>query len=138
MTQCHSTLSPYEEKARHTVPAAGSAPAPERERPESGRGGQGDYGPFNEFRLELEAYKYKQTVLKAKHVVLRTMPDEDFFSKEFRTVEIVGRYLVIKDFLDYDSFWIDLESLSEGVAVVIDKRDTSEQNDEPLFKQILW
>ena len=66
------------------------------------------------------------------------MPDEDFFSKEFRTVEIVGRYLVIKDFLDYDSFWIDLESLSEGVPVVIDKRDTSEQNDEPLFKQILW
>ncbi|MDY3878668.1 hypothetical protein, partial [Candidatus Cryptobacteroides sp.] len=41
MTQCHSTLTPYEEKARHTVPAAGSA-APERERPESGRGGQGD------------------------------------------------------------------------------------------------
>ena len=37
----NSTSSPYEEKARHTVPAAGSA-APERERPESGRGGQGD------------------------------------------------------------------------------------------------
>ena len=91
-----------------------------------------------EFRLELEAYNYKQTILKAKHIVLRTMPDEDFFSKEFRTVEIVGRYLVIKDFLDYDSFWIDLESLSEGVAVVIDKRDISEQDDDPLFKQILW
>lgn len=138
MTQCHSTLSPYEEKPRHTVPAAGSAAAPDRERPESGRGGQGDYGPFNEFRLELEAYNYKQTVLKAKHVVLRTMPDEDFYSKEFRTVEIVGRYLVIKDFLDHDSFWIDLESVSEGVAVVIDKRDISEQDDDPLFKQILW
>ena len=92
----------------------------------------------NEFRLELEAYNYKQTVLKAKHVVLRTMPDEDFYSKEFRTVEIVGRYLVIKDFLDHDSFWIDLESVSEGVAVVIDKRDISEQDDGPLFKEILW
>ncbi len=91
-----------------------------------------------EFRLELEAYNYKQTILKAKHVVLRTMPDEDFYSKEFRTVEIVGRYLVIKDFLDHDSFWIDLESVSEGVAVVIDKRDISEQDDGPLFKQILW
>ena len=91
-----------------------------------------------EFRLELEAYNYKQTVLKAKHVVLRTMPDEDFYSKEFRTVEIVGRYLVIKDFLDHDSFWIDLESVSEGVAVVIDKRDISEQDGDPLFKQILW
>ena len=38
----NSTLSPYEEKARHTVPAAGSAAAPEREWSESGRGGQGD------------------------------------------------------------------------------------------------
>ena len=47
-------------------------------------------------------------------------------------------YLVIKDYLDHDSFWIDLESVSEGVAVVIDKRDISEQDDDPLFKQILW
>ena len=43
----NSTSSPYEEKARHTVPAAGSPAALERERPESGRGGRGDYGPFN-------------------------------------------------------------------------------------------
>ena len=33
-----------EEKARHTVPAAGST-APDREWPESGRGGQGDLDP---------------------------------------------------------------------------------------------
>ena len=67
-----------------------------------------------DFRLEVEVYNTKQTVLLTKGVVLRTGPDEIFYDKEFRRIEIADGKLIIKDFLDKDNFEFDLYQLSIG------------------------
>lgn len=72
------------------------------------------YFTIFDFRLELEVYNTKQTVLLTKGVVLRTGPDEIFYDKEFRKIEILSSKLIIKDFLDKENFEFDLHQLSMG------------------------
>ena len=68
-----------------------------------------------DFRLELEVYDKKQSMLLTKGIVLHTGPDELFYYKEFRTLEIREDKLIIKDFLDKDNFEFDLNQLSKGI-----------------------
>lgn len=68
-----------------------------------------------DFRLELEVYDTKQTFLLTKGIVLQTGPDEIFYDKRFRKIEIVDGKLIIKDFLDKDKFVFDLYLLSKRV-----------------------
>lgn len=90
-----------------------------------------------DFRLELEAYDLNHTTIKTKGVVLRTMPDEICFKKEFRTVEVREECLLIKDFLGNDSFEISLDQLGNGEFHVTDKRDNQPDYNSFLDK-IYW
>lgn len=68
-----------------------------------------------DFRLVLEVYDKKCSTLLTKGVVLRTGPDELFYHKEFRKLEIIDDKLIIKDFLDKKNFEFDLHQLSKGI-----------------------
>lgn len=69
-----------------------------------------------DFRLELEVYNLKQTILLTKGVVLRTDPDRLCFGKEFnKGIQIDGNKMYLLNFLEERAFEFDLKQLSKGV-----------------------
>ena len=95
-----------------------------------------------DFRLEMEVYDTKQTVLLTKGIVLQTGPDELFFDKEFRKIDVFDRKLIITDFLNQKNFEFDLHQLSEGVFNVKKRVDEIVHfppiNHIELIERITW
>lgn len=90
-----------------------------------------------DFRLTLEAYNINQTILITTGVILRTLPDEVCFDKDFRKVEVRNNLLIIKDFLDLDTFVIRLDLLADGIFNLNDNRGYGNDVDYYLNK-IIW
>ena len=90
-----------------------------------------------DFRLTLEAYDISQTILLTTGVVLRTLPDEDCFVKDFRKVEVRDNLLIIKDFLDHDTFVIRLDLLADGFFDLTDNRGYGDDT-EYYLNRIIW
>ena len=90
-----------------------------------------------DFRLTLEAYNINQTILITTGVILRTLPDEVCFDKDFRKVEVRNNLLIIKDFLDLDTFVIRLDLLADGIFNLNDNRGYGNDEDYYLNK-IIW
>ena len=69
-----------------------------------------------DFRLELEVYNQKQTILLTKGVVLQKLPDWICFGKDFnKGIQIDGNKMYLLDFLEERAFEFDLEQLSNGI-----------------------
>lgn len=68
-----------------------------------------------DFRLELEVYNTKQTILITKGVVFQTAPDRICFGKEFnKGIKLEGNIMYLLDFLEKPNFEFNLEQLSRG------------------------
>lgn len=91
-----------------------------------------------EFRLELEAYDIHKTALLTKGVVFRTGPDEIFFDKDFRKLEIQNGKLMILDFLDKPNFEIDLATLAKGIFNVRPIEYSRNDGYKNLIESITW
>lgn len=68
-----------------------------------------------DFRLELEVYDKRETVLLTNGVVFQTGPDEIYYDKDFRKLVVCDNELMIMDFLDKCSFKCNLDLLAKGV-----------------------
>lgn len=91
-----------------------------------------------DFRLELEVYGKHETILLTKGIVLRTGPDEIFYDKCFRKLEIIGTKLAILDFLNKVNFQFDLNLLAEGVFDVQYVNYSTSVCHDDLIKRITW
>lgn len=79
-----------------------------------------------DFRLELEVYNLKQTILLTKGIVLRTAPGKICFGKDFnKGIKIEDNKMYLLDFLEEPKFEFDLDQLSKGIFNVSYK--------QPLF-----
>ena len=68
-----------------------------------------------DFRLELEVYNLKRTILLTHGVVLQTTPFYEAFDHRFKKMQIEDDKIMLLDFLGHPSFEIDLNLLSQGV-----------------------
>lgn len=93
-----------------------------------------------EFRLEIEVYRLDNKQLITKGIVLRTGPDEIFYNKEFRDLEVRNDTLIIKDFLNKDRFTFDLCLLTQGIYNIknIDMSKYFYVDHDELIKKITW
>lgn len=93
-----------------------------------------------EFRLEIEVYRLVNKQMITKGIVLRTGPDEIFFNKKFRDIEVRNDILIIKDFLNKDRFIFNLPLLAQGIYNIkdLDYSKYFSINHLDLINKITW
>lgn len=91
-----------------------------------------------DFKLELEVFDRQLKVLLVKGTVMQTGPDELFYDKEFRKLDIQDDRLVIKDFLDRSNFEFNLGELANGIFKVQYTGYQPVVKYNELIKRITW
>ena len=93
-----------------------------------------------DFTLNLEVYDLKKTRLITEGLVFRTGPDELFFYKDFKKIEIKNNTLYVLNFLPRPVFSFDLNKLRDGIYNVDYLGDVAKENknDNDLIKRIAW
>lgn len=70
-----------------------------------------------DFKLVLDVYDLKKTKKICSGVIMRTLPDELCYDKDFRKLVITDEEIIILDFLDYPNFTISIPKLLQGEVV---------------------
>ena len=93
-----------------------------------------------DFTLNLEVYDLKKTRLITEGLVFRKGPDELFFDKDFKKIEIKNNTLYVLNFLPRPVFSFDLNKLRDGIYNVDYLGDVAKENknDNDLIKRITW
>lgn len=92
-----------------------------------------------DFRLELEVYNQKQTILLTKGVVLQTLPDWICFGKDFnKGIQIDGNKMYLLDFLEKPAFGFDLKQLSDGIFNVKGLGYNENRDSSASLNRINW
>ena len=93
-----------------------------------------------DFTLNMEVYDLKKTRLITEGLVFRTGPDELFFYKDFKKIDIKNDTLYVLNFLSRPVFSFDLNKLRDGIYNIDYLGDVAKENknDNDLIKRITW